>query len=124
MFFGRFDFVLSYKPESQNGKPNTLCRVFSKEEETRKTPETILPPRLVVGALQWGIEGKVRATLRGDPDPGHGPPGRLFVPEETRPAVLEWGHSSKLTCHPGVARTMSFLRQRFWWPAMGEDTRA
>ncbi|KAJ8001810.1 hypothetical protein DPEC_G00173290 [Dallia pectoralis] len=106
------------RPGSQNGKPDALSRVFSKEE-TRKTPETILPLRRVVGALQWGIEGKVRAALRGDPGPGNGPPGRLFVPEGTRPAVLEWGHSSKLTCHPGVARTMSFLRRRFWWPAMG-----
>ncbi|KAJ7990036.1 hypothetical protein DPEC_G00310690 [Dallia pectoralis] len=105
------------RPGSQNGKPDALSRVFSKEE-TRKTPETILPLRRVVGALQWGIEGKVRAALRGDPGPGNGPPGRLFVPEGTRPAVLEWGHSSKLTCHPGVARTMSFLRRRFWWPAM------
>ncbi|KAJ7994634.1 hypothetical protein DPEC_G00251510 [Dallia pectoralis] len=108
------------RPGSQNGKPDALSRVFSKEE-TRKTPETILPLRRVVGALQWGIEGKVRAALRGDPGPGNGPPGRLFVPEGTRPAVLEWGHSSKLTCHPGVARTMSFLRRRFWWPAMGRS---
>ncbi|KAJ7999929.1 hypothetical protein DPEC_G00199500 [Dallia pectoralis] len=107
------------RPGSQNGKPDALSRVFSKEE-TRKTPETILPLRRVVGALQWGIEGKVRAALRGDPGPGNGTPGRLFVPEGTRPAVLEWGHSSKLTCHPGVARTMSFLRRRFWWPAMEE----
>ncbi|KAJ7998463.1 hypothetical protein DPEC_G00205200 [Dallia pectoralis] len=110
------------RPGSQNGKPDALSRVFSKEE-TRKTPETILPLRRVVGALQWGIEGKVRAALRGDPGPGNGPPGRLFVPEGMRPAVLEWGHSSKLTCHPGVARTMSFLRRRFWWPAMELDLR-
>ncbi|KAJ8006569.1 hypothetical protein DPEC_G00108620 [Dallia pectoralis] len=52
------------RPGSQNGKPDALSRVFSKEE-TRKTPETILPLRRVVGALQWGIEGKVRAALRG-----------------------------------------------------------
>uniref|UniRef100_A0AAQ4QYC0 Gypsy retrotransposon integrase-like protein 1 n=1 Tax=Gasterosteus aculeatus aculeatus TaxID=481459 RepID=A0AAQ4QYC0_GASAC len=123
LFFGRFDFVLSYRPGSQNGKPDALSRVFSKEEETRRTPETILPLRRVVGALQWGIEGAVQAALRKDPGPGKGPPGRLFVPEGMRPAVLEWGHASKLTCHPGVARTMSFLRRRFWWPAMGEDVR-
>ncbi|KAJ8012599.1 hypothetical protein DPEC_G00044540 [Dallia pectoralis] len=73
----------------------------------------------VVGALQWGIERTVQAALREDPGPGNGPPGRLFVPEGTRSAILEWGHSSRLTCHPGVARTMSFLRRRFWWPSMG-----
>lgn len=32
------------------------------------------------------------------------------------------GHSSKLTCHPGVRRTVSFLRQSFWWSSLKEDT--
>ncbi|KAJ8010223.1 hypothetical protein DPEC_G00005020 [Dallia pectoralis] len=52
------------RPGSQNGKPDALSRVFSKEE-TRKTPETILPLRRVVGALQWGIEGRFGQPLGG-----------------------------------------------------------
>ncbi|XP_077961190.1 uncharacterized protein LOC144410185 [Gasterosteus aculeatus] len=35
----------------------------------------------------------------------------------------EWAHGSRLTCHPGVARTMAFLRRRFWWPTMADDTK-
>ncbi|XP_036825960.1 uncharacterized protein LOC118946026 [Oncorhynchus mykiss] len=64
------------------------------------------------------------AALRTQPGPGNGPPGRLFVPESVRSAVLQWSHASKIACHPGVARTMALLRRRFWWPAMGEDTRS
>ncbi|XP_037626231.1 uncharacterized protein LOC119488550 [Sebastes umbrosus] len=41
-----------------------------------------------------------------------------------RSQVLQWGHSSKLTCHPGFHRTLSFIKRRFWWPSMTRDTRA
>lgn len=47
--------------------------------------------------------------------------GKLFVPESVRPEVLEWSHSSRLVCHPGVRRTLAALRQHFWWQGMGED---
>ena len=63
-------------------------------------------------------------ALRPQPGPGNGPPGRLFVPDSVRSAVLQWAHASKMSCHPGVARTMALLRRRFWWPAMGDQTRS
>lgn len=37
------------------------------------------------------------------------------------PQVLQWGHSSKLACHPGVRRTAALIRQLFWWPAMDKE---
>lgn len=46
------------------------------------------------------------------------------VPLSARSQVLQWGHSSKLTCHPGVHRTLSFIKQQFWWPSMSQDTDA
>ena len=55
------------------------------------------------------------------PDPGTGPPTRLFVPEEVRSQVLQWGHSSKLSCHPGVQPTLLFLWSHFWWPGQARD---
>ncbi|XP_071235028.1 uncharacterized protein [Salvelinus alpinus] len=97
--------------------------MFSKTEESGAKTETILPQNFVVGAVTWRIEEDVMAALRTQPGPSNGPPGRLFVPESVRSAVLQWSHASKITCHPGVARTMALLRRRFWWPAMGEDTR-
>ena len=47
----------------------------------------------------------------------------LFVPQSVRSQVLQWGHSSKLACHPGVRRTTALIKQRFWWPAMERSVR-
>ena len=123
LFFGRFNFSLTFRPGSKNGKADALSRMFSKTDESGAKTETILPQNLVVGAVTWRIEEEVMAALRTQPGPDNGPPGRLFVPESLRSAVLQWSHASKIACHPGVARTMALLRRRFWWPAMGEDTR-
>lgn len=35
----------------------------------------------------------------------------LFVPRSIRPAVLHWGHSSKLVVHPGVRGTLAAISQ-------------
>ncbi len=51
------------------------------------------------------------------------PEGRLFVPAPLRPEVLRWGHESRVTCHPGVRRSLAAIRQRFWWPSMAQDVR-
>lgn len=73
---------------------------------------------------QREIERVVREAQTTQPDPGNGPHNCLFVPEAVRTQVLQWGHSSKLTCHPGFHRTLAFLKQRFWWPSMSKDTRS
>lgn len=51
------------------------------------------------------------------------PAGLLFVLDSVRAAVLQWGPSSRLMCHLGVRRSLSAIRQRFWWPDMMEDIR-
>uniref|UniRef100_A0AAQ4RF45 Gypsy retrotransposon integrase-like protein 1 n=1 Tax=Gasterosteus aculeatus aculeatus TaxID=481459 RepID=A0AAQ4RF45_GASAC len=124
LFFGRFNFSLTFRPGSRNGKADALSWMFSKAVSEEATPETILPQKLIVGVVTWRIEDEVMTALRTQPGPGNGPPGRLFVPNSVRSAVLQWAHASKLACHPGVARTMALLRRRFWWPAMGDQTRS
>ncbi|KAJ8008596.1 hypothetical protein DPEC_G00106530 [Dallia pectoralis] len=52
------------RPGSQNGKPDALSRVFSKEE-TRKTPETILRLRRVVEPSSGGSKGRFGQPLGG-----------------------------------------------------------
>lgn len=121
-FFSRFNFTLSYRPGSKNIKPDALSRQFS--SDAPQTEETILPPGCLVGAARFDIEATVLDALTRDPGPGKGPCNRLFVPLCVRPQVLEWAHSSKLSCHPGVARTVAVLKQRFWWPLMRKDTAA
>ncbi|KAI3360554.1 hypothetical protein L3Q82_002432 [Scortum barcoo] len=80
LFFSRFDFVLTYRPGSRNIKPNdALSRQFSVEEKVQE--ENILPTSRVIAAITWDIENAVLRAQQQQPDPGQGPPGRLFVPE-------------------------------------------
>lgn len=79
-------------------------------------------PRLL-GSLAWEVEAAVQTAQAAEPDPGNGPVGKLFVPKIARTQVLQWGHDSKLFCHPGACRTLTQLRRRFWWPTMEADVR-
>ncbi len=122
LFFGRFNFTLSYRPGSKNVKPDALSRLFG-APEGELTAETILPEEMVVGALSWGIERRVEEAGRGVHVPEGCPAGRLLVPEALRPEVLQWGHESRLVCHPGIRRTLFAIRQRFWWPTLAADVK-
>ena len=105
LFLGRFNFTLTYRPGSRNGKPDALSRQFSAEEAPTE-PEPIVPPSRVIATLTWEIEAKVRQAQSTQPGPGNGPPNCLFVPDSVRSQVLQWAHSSHLTSHPGSHRTV------------------
>uniref|UniRef100_A0A8C1QKT9 Gypsy retrotransposon integrase-like protein 1 n=1 Tax=Cyprinus carpio TaxID=7962 RepID=A0A8C1QKT9_CYPCA len=120
LFFGRFDFALSYRPGSKNIKPDSLSRIFDPSERP-VTPECILPEKVVISTLVWEIESKVKTALEGVTPPPGCPPSRLFVPEGLRSDVIRWGHCSNVACHPGVTRTGFLVKQRFWWPLMARD---
>ena len=108
LFFGRFNFSLAYRPSSQNVKPDVLSRLYSPVDPCTD-PETILPPACLIATLTWEVESAVRLAQRQQPDPGSGPPNHLFVPDAVRSRVLDWAHPCKLTCHPGITRTLDFI---------------
>lgn len=122
LFFNRFSFSLSYRPGSRNVKPDALSRLFD-PEPVAKEPEAILPLTCVVGAVTWQIENEVKQANGETPPPSGCPATRLFVPVELRPQVIHWAHTSLLSCHPGVRRTMFVISRRFWWPAMEPEVR-
>ncbi len=122
LFFGRFDFSISYRPGSKNIKPDALSRVFDRSEHS-SSPEFIIPQKIVGSMVTWEIESRVRTALQGVMPPPGCPPCRLFVPEILRSDVIRWGHCSKVACHPGVSRTMFLIKQRFWWQSMARDIR-
>jgi len=80
----------------------------------------ILPTKLVIGAVTWDIVDKVKQSQADHPAPSACPDNRLYVPVNLRSQVLQWGHSSRLACHPGVRRTLALLKQRFWWASIEE----
>ena len=49
---------------------------------------------------------EVKQANGGAPSPRACPDNRLYVPAELRPQVIHWAHTSLLSCHPGVKRTM------------------
>jgi transposase InsO family protein len=122
LFFGRFNFTISYRPGSKNLKPDALSRQFASPKEV-PVKEEILPQGCVLGASIWGIERLVKRALSLVTVPRQCPRNLLFVPVAARSAVLQWGHSSKLFAHPGVRGTLAAIRQRFWWPTRERDIR-
>ncbi len=122
LFFGRFDFSISYRPGSKNIKPDALSRIFDHSERPSFS-EPIVPQKVFISVVTWEIESKVRTASQGVTPPLGCPPGRLFVPEYLRSEVIRWGHCSKVACHPGVNRTSFLVKQRFWWPSMARDIR-
>ncbi len=114
LFFGHFHFSISYRPGSKNIKPDALSRIFDQSERPL-SPELILPKKIVVFAVTWEIESKVRTALQGVTPPPGCPPSRLFVPENLRSDVIRWGHCSKVACHTGISHTIFLVKQRFWW---------
>lgn len=103
-------------------KPDTLSRQHVSSESPSK-PDTILPTTCVVAAVSWGIESIVKEAQQTQPDPGNGPPNRLFVPDSARSQVLQWVHTSRFAHHPGINRSLSLLKRHFWWPTMEADTK-
>ena len=122
LFFNRFCFTLSYKPGSRNVKPDALSWLYN-PEPFAKEPEPIRPLNCVVRAVSWQIENQVKHANGGAPPPKGCPENRLFVPVELRPQGIHWAHTSLVTCHPGVRRTMYVISQRFWWPSMKSGVR-
>ncbi|KAJ0059379.1 hypothetical protein NL108_016159 [Boleophthalmus pectinirostris] len=123
LFLTRFNFTLSYRPGSRNAKPDSLSRQFCTSDDHSAEPDTILSSSHMVATLTWEVEERVKAALENNPGPSTCPNNLLFVPQHLRSDVLQWAHSSKLTCHPGIQRTKEVLLQRFWWGTLDEDTR-
>ena len=61
--FGRFNFSLTYRPGSQNVKPDALSRLYS-PVDPGTYPETILPPTCLIATLTWEVESAVRLAQR------------------------------------------------------------
>uniref|UniRef100_A0A3Q2QFS9 Gypsy retrotransposon integrase-like protein 1 n=1 Tax=Fundulus heteroclitus TaxID=8078 RepID=A0A3Q2QFS9_FUNHE len=122
LFFGRFDFTLSYRPGSKNGKPDALSRVFeTSEKDLDQERGFILPDTVRCAVSRLGLEREVRESLGSAQVPKACPKDRLFVPHHLRPKVIDFCHSSRLYGHPGISKTLRLIRSQFWWPSLTTD---
>ncbi|KAI2648103.1 Transposon Tf2-8 polyprotein [Labeo rohita] len=120
LFFTRFNFTLTYRPGHRNVKADALSRIHSPDPVTDQ-PEPILPPAVFMAPIQWDLEAQIKDANRQHPAPPGGPEGRLFVPAELRVPLLDWIHTSPGSGHPGSNRTLSLVRQRYWWPQLRQE---
>uniref|UniRef100_A0AAQ4PQG4 Gypsy retrotransposon integrase-like protein 1 n=1 Tax=Gasterosteus aculeatus aculeatus TaxID=481459 RepID=A0AAQ4PQG4_GASAC len=120
LFFTRFDFTLTYRPGSKNGKADALSRLHD-TVTSQNTPGPILPTQHIIAPIRWDIMGQIQQALPGDPVPPGCPGDRTYVPSAVRAQLLHWVHSSPSSGHPGVQRTLSLTREQFWWPSLVRD---
>ena len=50
--------------------------------------------------------------------------GRLYVPKQMIPTILESEHDNKVAGHFGQEKTIELLRRNFWWRGMDTDITA
>ncbi|KAL0180319.1 hypothetical protein M9458_025761, partial [Cirrhinus mrigala] len=121
LFFTRFDFVINYRPGSQNTKADALSRVHESEHASQP-PETILPSSVIVAPIAWDLMTEITEAQTQDPPPADCPGDRTYVPAALRQRVLSEVHSVPSSGHPGIEATLHLLRNRFWWATLRADT--
>ncbi|KAK3541755.1 hypothetical protein QTP86_002924, partial [Hemibagrus guttatus] len=120
LFFTRFQFTISYRPGSKNGKVDALSQQ-SEGAGVLGQPELILPATALLAPVRWDLLGEIRRAHAEEPPPADCPPCRLFVPLQFRPQVMRWVQEAPSSGHPVTRRSAQLVSRRFWWPSLGSD---
>ncbi|KAI2644948.1 Transposon Tf2-6 polyprotein [Labeo rohita] len=115
------NFIINYRPGSQNTKADALSRVHEPEQASQPT-ETVLPSFIIVAPVAWDLVTEVTEAQAQDPPPVDCPEGLTYIPAVLRKRVLSEVHSVPSSSHPGIEATVHLLRNRFWWPSLRSDT--
>lgn len=83
LFFSRFNFTITFRPGSKNGKADALSRMYSVSESPSEE-KTIIPPSIIAAPVIWEIDGDIRRELRGETIPSTCPVGKTYVPLSMR----------------------------------------
>ncbi|KAK3507421.1 hypothetical protein QTP70_020385 [Hemibagrus guttatus] len=109
LFFTRFQFTVSYRPGSKNGKADALSRQSEGAGDLGQ-PELILLATTLLAPVRWDLLGEIRRAHAEEPPPADCPPRRLFVPLQFRTQVMRWVHEAPSLGHPGTRRSAQLAR--------------
>ncbi len=82
LFFSRFDFHVTYRPGSKNGKADALSRQFDFATSPKVPNEPVIPASLILAPVQWNIISEITDAQANDPTPLDCPPNLTYVPAD------------------------------------------
>ncbi|HEV7736662.1 MAG TPA: reverse transcriptase domain-containing protein, partial [Chlamydiales bacterium] len=147
LFLSRFNYKLHHRAGKTMGKPDALSRRSDHDQGLNDNEDrTLLPPTLFINTttaieniehiqkqcekfmavteetvLQYEKDKKVerRNNLLWYQEHLYIPPNRPL-----RTSVIRTHHSTSLTGHPGVAKTIELLKRNYWWTTLRCDVKA
>ncbi|KAK3532853.1 hypothetical protein QTP70_000252 [Hemibagrus guttatus] len=119
-FFTRFQFTVTYRPGSKNGKADAFSWGFETTSEPTLV-EPILPATGILAPVRWNLVEEIQRSHADDPPPAGCPPNRIFVPSQFLLQVMQWIHEAPSSGHPGIQRSTQLVRRQFWWPSQASD---
>uniref|UniRef100_A0A8C5M5M4 Gypsy retrotransposon integrase-like protein 1 n=1 Tax=Leptobrachium leishanense TaxID=445787 RepID=A0A8C5M5M4_9ANUR len=122
LFFSRFQFHLTFRPGSRNGKADALSRLHEYHSGRVKTEETILQPHQFLSVTSR-LLNEIAQTNVPSPTSTVPPKDRILVPKEKQLHILQQCHDSPLAGHAGRTKTRKLISRHFWWSSLSRDVR-
>lgn len=121
LFFSRFNFQITYRPGSKNGKADDLSRLHEKDQADSSEPEGVVASSIILAPIQWDIITELNNCNAAEPPPPSCPADRIYVPPAHRQRMLHLVHDTPAAGHPGMCGTRTLVKNTFWWPTLQAD---